>query len=281
MTTTGYLSVKLTDREFDRISVFVYEQCGINLSKPKKVLVESRLQKRLSALRINSFTAYCDLVMSKAGANEELVHLIDAISTNKTDFFREPVHFDFLENEVIPQYMTQRPERTFKVWSSACSSGEEPYTTAIVLEECLRRHPGLRYAITATDISTRVLERAVKGIYDERVVSTIPMHLRKKYLLRSKNQETPTVRIDPLLRTKVQFKRLNLTEDILEVEPDFDVIFCRNVLIYFDRKTQEQVVRKLVSKLRPGGYLFIGHSESIYHMGLSLQQVKPTVFRRL
>jgi len=278
---SGYLAVKLSDKEFERISNFVYEQCGINLSKPKKVLVESRLQKRLSALNIISFSAYCDLVMSKTGAKDELVHLIDAISTNKTDFFREPVHFDFLENEVIPRFMTRREDRPFKVWSSACSSGEEPYTTAIVLEECALRHSGLRYSITASDISTRVLERAVKGIYDERVASVIPMNLRKRYLLRSKNQENPTVRIDPALRAKVLFKRVNLTEDVLEVEPDFDVIFCRNVLIYFDRKTQEQVIRKLVAKLRPGGYLFIGHSESIYHMDLSLQQVKPTVFRRI
>jgi len=278
---SGYLAVKLSDKEFERISNFVYEQCGINLSKPKKVLVESRLQKRLSALNIISFSAYCDLVMSKTGAKDELVHLIDAISTNKTDFFREPVHFDFLENEVIPRFMTRREDRPFKVWSSACSSGEEPYTTAIVLEECVLRHSGLRYSITASDISTRVLERAVKGIYDERVASVIPMNLRKRYLLRSKNQENPTVRIDPALRAKVLFKRVNLTEDVLEVEPDFDVIFCRNVLIYFDRKTQEQVIRKLVAKLRPGGYLFIGHSESIYHMDLSLQQVKPTVFRRI
>lgn len=278
---SGYLAVKLSDREFDRISTFVYAQCGINLSKPKKVLVESRLQKRLSALKMGSFSAYCDHVMSKAGEKEELVHLIDAISTNKTDFFREPVHFDFLENEVIPRFMARREDRTFKVWSSACSSGEEPYTTAMVLEECALRHAGLRYMITASDISTRVLERAVKGIYEERVAAAIPMNLRRRYLLRSKNQDSPTVRIDPSLRCKVQFKRINLTEDVIEVEPDFDIIFCRNVLIYFDRKTQEQVVRKLVSKLRPGGYLFIGHSESIYHMSLSLQQVKPTIFRRV
>jgi chemotaxis protein methyltransferase CheR len=278
---SGYLAVKLSDREFERISNFVYEQCGINLSKPKKVLVESRLQKRLSALNIVSFSAYCDMVMSTAGDKNELVHLIDAISTNKTDFFREPVHFDFLENEVIPRFMMRRDDRTFKVWSSACSSGEEPYTTAMVLEECALRHAGLRYSITASDISTRVLERAVKGIYDERIASVIPMNLRKRYLLRSKNQENPTVRIDPALRAKIQFKRVNLTEDVLEVEPDFDVIFCRNVLIYFDRKTQEQVIRKLVSKLRVGGHLFIGHSESIYHMDMSLQQVKPTVFRRI
>jgi len=278
---SGYLAVKLSDQEFERISNFVYEQCGINLSKPKKVLVESRLQKRLSALNIVSFSAYCDLVMNKAGDKNELVHLIDAISTNKTDFFREPVHFDFLESEVIPRFMMRREDRTFKVWSSACSSGEEPYTTAIVLEECALRHAGLRYSITASDISTRVLERAVKGIYDERIASVIPMNLRKRYLLRSKNQENPTVRIDPALRAKIQFKRVNLTEDVLEVEPDFDVVFCRNVLIYFDRKTQEQVIRKLVSKLRVGGYLFIGHSESIYHMDLSLQQVKPTIFRRI
>lgn len=273
--------LKISERDFERLRGFIYQACGINLSKQKKVLVESRLQKRLVVHAMSSFSTYCDYVMNSLEGQAEIVHLIDSVATNKTDFFREPGHFEFLEKEALPSFSRLRLARPFKVWSSACSTGEEPYTLAMVLEDFYNSNPSFEYRVVASDISTKVLEKAVKGIYDEKTITGIPMNLRKRYLLRSKNQDNPTIRIAPGLRSKVAFKRVNLTDSILEVEPDFDAVFCRNVLIYFDRQTQEQVVRKLLSKLRLGGYLFIGHSESIYHMQLPVKQLRPTVFQRV
>lgn len=272
-------SIRLSASEFSRLSSFIYKSCGINLSLAKKVLVESRLQKRLSELKMDSFSAYCDYVMSPLGMKDELVYMIDAVATNKTDFYREPVHFQFMQDHILPEFSQETKSRPFKVWSSACSSGEEPYTIAMVLEDFSTQYR-IDYKIVATDISTKVLSKAIQAIFPERSITDIPMNQRKKYLLRSKNKENPTVRIVPALRSKIQFKRINLMDDSLEVDSDFDLIFCRNVLIYFDRKTQEEVVNKLLSRLRPGGYLFIGHSESIYHMDVPVQQLRPTIFQK-
>ncbi|MBT1705064.1 CheR family methyltransferase [Chryseosolibacter indicus] len=274
------LSVKLTTSEFARISSFIYKECGINLSPAKRVLVESRLQKRLAHFKFTSFTAYCDYVMGVGGKKEELVNMIDAVATNKTDFFREPVHFQFMENEALPSFTEEGSSRCFKIWSSACSTGEEPYTIAMVMEEFCLQHR-IDYRITATDISTKALRKAAEAIYADRTISDVPMGLRKRYLLKSKDTENPTVRFIPRLRSKVQYKRLNLMDDVLDVDYDFDIVFCRNVLIYFDRKTQEAVVNKLLSHLRPGGYLFIGHSESIYQMKLPVTQIRPTIFQKI
>jgi chemotaxis protein methyltransferase CheR len=273
-------SVRLSSTEFDRLSSFIYKSCGINLSVSKKVLVESRLQRRLVQLNLHSFTAYCDYVMSPNGGKEELVHMIDAVATNKTDFFREPVHFHFMQQHVLPEFVSEGLSRTFKIWSSACSTGEEPYTIAMVMEE-FGRHHSIDYRITATDISTKALTRAISAIYPERIITDIAPELRKRYLLRSKDQENPTVRMNAHVRSKVSYKRMNLMDEVLDVDYSQDIIFCRNVLIYFDRKTQEDVVNKLLVHLRPGGYLFIGHSESIYHMKVPVKQIKPTIFQKL
>ncbi|MEJ1239273.1 protein-glutamate O-methyltransferase CheR [Chryseolinea sp. T2] len=272
-------TVRLNSAEFQRIRDFILEACGINLSPPKRVLVESRLQRRLAQLQISSFTGYCDYVMTPTGMREELVHMIDALTTNKTDFFREPVHFRFLQEEVLPAWQHSSTSRPFRVWSAACSSGEEPYTLAMLLSDWEQDYP-FQFRITATDISTRVLEKAVLGIYPERSIADVPMPLRRKYLLRSKDKDNPTVRLVPSLRSRVLFKRLNLMDKLLDVESDFDAIFCRNVLIYFDRHTQMQVLNKLCQKLRSGGYLFIGHSESVHDMQLPLRQIQPTIFQR-
>jgi chemotaxis protein methyltransferase CheR len=273
-------SVRLSGNEFEKLSGFIYRACGISLSQSKKILVESRLQKRLSVLRLPSFSAYYDLLSTPLGAKEELVHMIDCIATNKTDFFREPVHFQFMKEEVLPAFAEEGQSRIFKVWSSACSTGEEPFTIAMVLEEfgLLHRIP---YTICATDISTKVLARAAEAIYPQRTVADVPESLKKKYLLRSKDTMNPTVRVVPKLRGKVMYKRLNLMDDSYDVDRDFDIVFCRNVLIYFDRVTQEKVVNKLLSHVRPGGYLFIGHSESIYQMKLPVRQLRPTIFQKV
>lgn len=272
------IAIRLSASEFRRISELIYSTCGINLTEAKKVLVESRLQKRLISLQMNSFTAYCDMVTSPAGRQTELVHMIDAVTTNKTDFFREPVHFEFLKDEIIPSWASLESNRIFKVWSSACSSGEEPFTTAMVLSEAARQRT-FDFRITASDISTRILEKAQLAIYPERTIAVVPMDLRKRYLLRSKDNDT--VRIVPTLRSKISWKRLNLMDDVLEIDNDFDLVFCRNVLIYFDRQTQEQVINRICQKMKTGGHLFIGHSESIYNMRLPLRQLYPTIFQKI
>jgi chemotaxis protein methyltransferase CheR len=272
-------SIQLSLKEFNTLSGLIYDECGINLSKQKRVLLESRLRKRLTQLKFNSYAEYCNYVRSPIGRREELVPLIDAIVTNKTDFFREPVHFQFMREELLPSFAAANPSHSFKIWSTACSSGEEPYTLAMVMEEFALQQK-MEYRITATDISTKALNKARTAIYPERAVTPIPMNIRKRYLLRSKDVHNPTIRIAPGLRSKIQFKRVNLIDEVLDVDYDFDLILCRNVLIYFDKVTQERVVNKMVTHLRSGGFLFIGHSESIHHMQLPLRQVRPTIFQK-
>lgn len=271
--------VRLTDKEFFSLRDIVYLQCGINLTINKKVLLEGRLRKRIAALGLANYSAYCEH-LQKPGSQQEIVEMIDAVSTNKTDFFREPGHFQFLNDVIIPNWVKENRHRTFNGWSSACSSGEEPYTLAMVLQDAALREK-FDFSILATDISTKVLGKAVEATYPERLADTIPLEMRKRYLLRSKNTADPKIRIASSLRTKVQFKRLNLIQEIPSVTTRFDLILCRNVLIYFDKPTQEKVLQNLLTKLNPGGYLFIGHSESIFEMDLPVQTIRPTIFQKI
>jgi chemotaxis protein methyltransferase CheR len=171
--------------------------------------------------------------------------------------------------------------RTLKVWSAGCSSGEEPYTIAIVLAEFSEKNPGFDFSILGTDISTQILQKAIDAVYKEDRVNVVPLEMKRKYLLRSKDRTNPTVKIAPQLRKKVRYGRLNFMDNQYDIPETFDVIFCRNVLIYFDRETQERVIDKLCGKLKSGGYFFLGHSESIMNMNLPLRQIKPTIFKRI
>jgi chemotaxis protein methyltransferase CheR len=271
-------SSRLTASNFDKIAKIVYAQCGINLERSKTIMVESRLNKRLRALQLTSFNEYLDFINSKDGMAKELVHMIDAVTTNKTDFFREPHHFVFLRDVLLPQFIQENPNRTFRIWSSACSSGEEPYTLAMVLQDFARQHPGFTYEILASDISTNVLQKASDAIYSVERAVDIPQNYKRLYLLKSKDASNPRVKIVPQLRERVKFSRINITEPINEFDLLQDVIFCRNVLIYFDRETQLTVINNLLKKLKKGGTLFIGHSESLHFFDLPISQVRPTVF---
>lgn len=270
---------RLSDHEFNQLSALVYRECGIKLPISKKVMLESRLNKRLRPLKLSSFTDYIRLLNTEAGMKVELIHMIDVVTTNKTDFFREPHHFTFLEEHILRNL--PRDKQSLKVWSAACSSGEEPYTLAMVLEDFTRTNSRFQYEVFGSDISTAMLQKAALAIYPAERVSLIPGEVKKRYLLKSKNIEKPTVRIAPALRKKVRFERINFMDAILPVEDMFDIIFCRNVLIYFDRKTQLEVLRKLLNNLRTGGHLFIGHSESVYQQDLPIVQVKPTIYKKL
>lgn len=247
----------------------------------KKVMLQSRLQKRLRELNLSSFKEYIDYVFSKEGLNNEIIHMLDVVSTNKTDFFREPVHFDFLTQTALPELTQGSRNRMLKVWSAGCSSGEEPYTIAIVMADFAEKNPGFDYSIIGTDISTQILQKAVDAVYKEDRVSIIPLETKRKYFLKSKERLNPTVKVGPNLRKKVRFGRLNFMDNYYDIPETFDIVFCRNVLIYFDRETQEKVIQKLCDKLRPDGYFFLGHSESIMNMQVPLKQVKPTIFKRI
>jgi len=268
----------LADEEFHRLAQFIYNGYGIRLNYTKKIMLQARLHKRLRENNMRSFREYVDYVFSPAGMEREVIHMIDVVSTNKTDFFREAAHFDFLQHSALPAFYENHPSRTFKVWSAACSSGEEVYTIAMTISEFAESHPQIDYSVLGTDISTRILEKAVNAVYAEERVENIPLVLKKKYFLRSINRETPTVKVMPALRKKTSYQRLNLMDAAYNVDSHFDAIFCRNVLIYFDRPTQEKVLRKLCLHLKPGGWLFLGHSESITGLDLPLKQHKPTIF---
>jgi chemotaxis protein methyltransferase CheR len=268
---------RLTSQEFSRLAELVYRTCGINLELSKKTMVESRLNRRLRLLNMKSFADYIQLVTNRADEERELIHMVDAISTNKTDFFREPHHFEFLESHILPDVVRPGESRPLRVWSAACSSGEEPYTLAMILQETRERNPNFSYEILASDISTSVLTKAVEAIYTAERANDIPLHYRKKYVMKSKDTVNPRIRISKVLRDAVTFSRVNLVEDF-QLNHLQDIIFCRNVLIYFDRETQLKVINNLLRKLTPGGFLFIGHSESLHFFELPIKQVRPTIF---
>ncbi len=274
----------MTSEEFSRLSAFIYGEYGIKMPEVKKTMLQSRLHKRLRELNMTSYKDYIEYLFSKEGQQIEVIHMIDMVSTNKTDFFREPVHFDFLHSHALPELLSgDRSNRQIKLWSAGCSSGEEPYTISISLCEFMEQHPLLAfdYSILATDISTRVLKTASEGIYKEARVEMLPLNLKKKYLLRSKDKTSPTIRIIPDLRRRINFHRLNFMDNAYNVPDSYDIIFCRNVLIYFDRETQEKVINRLCAKLKPNGFFFLGHSESITNFNVPLKQLKPTIFRKI
>jgi chemotaxis protein methyltransferase CheR len=268
----------MTERDFRRLSEFVQKECGIKMPVSKKTMMEARLQRRLRALSISNYNEYCEFVFSPKGKESEIPHLIDALSTNTTSFFREPHHFQYLSSVVLPAWWRQFGHgRELAVWSAGCSSGEEPYTLAMVLAEFQAEHNLFRWFVLATDINTQVLERAAKGVYPDDKVNSIPAQYRKKYLLRSKDRSKKLIRIVPGLREKIHFRRLNFMERFGFREP-MDIIFCRNVMIYFERPVQERLLRNFLEYLHPWGHLIIGHSESVAGMDLGLRQVAPTVY---
>ena len=268
----------LSNRDYMRLRELIYTETGIRLGPEKKTMVEVRLKRRLRTLNMESYSAYCDFVFGRKGMKEELIFLINVITTNKTDFFREPAHFDFLVQKVLPELDAN--SRTFVAWSAGCSSGEEPYTMAMVLSEYAEAHPGFRFRLLASDISTAVLEKATLGVYSLECAAPIPPTLKRKYLLRSRDSESARVRVVPELRKLIDFRRLNFMDPDYMLAEKVDAIFCRNVLIYFDRATQENILRKLVQNLTPSGYLFVGHSETLHDMDLPVVPVAPALYRK-
>jgi chemotaxis protein methyltransferase CheR len=274
----------LNTRDFQRLAAFIQEYSGIKMPPAKKSMVEGRLRRRVRAVGVQSLTGYCQYLFEQNGLEGEAIHLIDAVTTNKTDFFREPDHFRFLVDQAIPELLAAQRGNSrapIKVWSAASSIGAEPYTLAMVLAEVALANPNFRSSIFASDICTEVLETAVLGIYPESMIAPVPMELRKRYLMRAKAGARDRVRVVPQLRAAITFGRINLMEAPYAADFDMHIIFLRNILIYFDKPTQCKVLEQLCNHLRPGGFLFLGHSETLTGYGLPLQPVATTVFRRL
>jgi len=271
----------LTRRDYEVIRRLVYAKSGIHLGDEKMQLVRARLGKRVREGRFASYRHYIRHVMNDS-TDEALWSLLDAISTNTTHLFREMHHFDRLR-ALLGRWAADRSWRAahtaVRIWSAACSSGEEPYSIAMIAHDALREHPNLELKILATDLSVQVLSEAKLGQYPTSRAGTVPPQYRSRYLRRLPHDGEPHVEIVPELRRLITFARFNLMRRTFPFRHGFDVVFCRNVMIYFDQSTREALVNRIAGHLRPGGYLMIGHSESLNGIRHPLRYVEPTVYR--
>ena len=269
----------LTQRDFRQLSSFIYDYCGIKMPDTKRTMLEGRLRKRLRATGHATFSDYCRFLFRDGGMESESIFLIDVVTTNKTDFFREPNHFDFMVKVALPE-LGAKGNRRIKAWSSACSTGAEPYTMAMVMADATEKGVINDFSILATDLSTDVLSKAQTGIYTKDLVAPVPNDYAQKYIMQPKDKHRNEVRITPKLRSKIGFGRLNLMNPTYDIGEPVQMVLCRNVLIYFDKKTQAHVLQQLCKCLAKDGYLFIGHSESITGIDLPIKQVANTVFKK-
>jgi chemotaxis protein methyltransferase CheR len=275
------LSSELDDENYEFLRRLIYSESRIHLGSDKRALVASRLAKRLRELRIGSFDAYCALLRSNEGV-EERRHLVDRISTNHTQFFREMKHFDFIRERVIPAWHARKggASGVLRVWSAACSSGEEPYSLAIFLAEHLAPAARTAWQIEATDISTRILEKASTGIYPADRVTGMRHDWLQRHFQKGVGEWSGSFRVKDSLRDRVRFHHLNLLEPNYPFQQPFQLILCRNVMIYFDRTTQESLVSYLSRWLEPGGFLMVGHSESLSGIHHGLKLVQPAIYQK-
>lgn len=265
----------ITNEEFQRFSALVYQESGIALSESKKALLVSRLSRRLRELGLATFRAYYERVVGRTN-RDEFTYMLDLISTNKTDFFREPRHFDFLRNHILPE---PRQTRQIHIWSAGCSSGEEAYSIAITVCDGLISTAKRDCKILASDLSTRVLKKAESGIYDIGRVCNLPPEIIRRHFIKGRNN-IDNIKIKDHLRNMVVFMRINLMDERYPIKSPLDAIFCRNVMIYFDRPTQERLMSRFYRYLKPGGYLFIGHSESLQWVENKFRYVEPTIYQK-
>jgi chemotaxis protein methyltransferase CheR len=271
----------LPDRLFKQFSMLVYEQCGINLHEGKKALLQARLNKRLRLTGIGSYEEYFKFITS-GGNPGEFVHFLDSISTNLTYFFRESQHFDFLDQVALPELIAKKQkdrDSKIRIWSAGCSTGEEPYSLAMCVLAHLPEITRWDFRILATDISTRVLNAASRGIYSEEKIQKVPPALRQANFQKiSSTNGKPDFEIAPHVKRVITFHRLNFKEPY-SFKGLFDFIFCRNVMIYFDKETQGELVNRMAGFLSPGGYFFVGHSESLTGLAHKLSYVRPAIYR--
>jgi len=276
-------SYDLSAAEYERFAQVITERLGIRMPEAKLTMLQGRLSRRIRQLGLSSFEAYRQYLFRPPHAEDEYVHFIDAVTTNKTDFFREAQSLDYLVEHGLPSLAPSGVAHDRwhgKVWCAGCSSGEEAWTLAMVLSDYALRQPGFDFSILATDISTKMLSRARNAVYRRETIEPVPAAFRKRYLLSSRDPARGVVRVVPALRAKVEFGRLNFMDRGYAIRTQFDVIFFRNVMIYFDKPTQEAVVNKLCRHLRAGGYLFVGRSESLMGLHVPVRQVALSAYRK-
>lgn len=276
------LEFTISDQEFRLFQDLVKASTGIALTEHKRNLVCSRLGKRLRALGLASFRMYYDYLTAETGQTE-LENFVNAITTNKTDFYREERHFEFLEQEIVPALKARAArtgERRIRIWSAGCSSGEEPYTIAITLREAVESLPAWDVRILASDIDTEVLTRATQAIYPEERAATVPRPLLERHFRQGTGAQAGLVQVSREVRNLVAFRRINLLEEPWPIRTVFDCIFCRNVIIYFDKPTQRRLMERFAAYLKDDGYLFLGHSESLFGMSDQFAFLRNTIYRK-
>jgi len=264
----------LSEKEFRHISQIVYGICGINLKDGKEALVRARLMKRLRALNMGSFGEYIKFINTDEG-REEISLLIDVMTTNKTSFFREADHFFYLRDKILPEMNTQK----LRFWTAACSSGEEPFSLSMLLHASIPNIRSKDILVLATDISMRMLKRARMAIYEEERIRDLPPEFLKKYLVQVRRERPRTYRVADEVMATVRFAWLNLM-DAWPMKGPLNVIFCRNVMIYFDRPTQQELIGRFWDLLEPGGYLFVGHSEGLSAIKHRFRYIQPAIYRK-
>jgi chemotaxis protein methyltransferase CheR len=268
-------SVIISSREFELFRDLIYQQTGISLKDTKTTMLSARLGKRLRQLNLSSFQAYYQFLQTQSPDSEEYRELINSVTTNKTAFFREIHHFDFLAE----QLNLHKPKGPLRIWSAACSTGQEPYSIAITVADALSPLAGKDIRILASDIDTQVLQEASEGLYDSDAIADIsPIH-QSRYLKVEKVKHGIRFRVSKELRDLITFRQKNLIAPAWAINTKFDFIFCRNVLIYFDRETQDQILRKFIGFLKPHGYLIVGHSEHLNWLSALIEPVGKTVYR--
>ncbi len=268
------MTVQLNENQFNRICEIVYKSCGIHLKKGKEALVRARIMKRLRAIQVSSVNDYLHLIDSPEG-NHELSLFIDVMTTNKTSFFREAEHFNYLRDHILPEFKSRR----LRFWSAACSSGEEPYSLAMWLKEHMPDIDSRDLLILATDISRRMLDRARLAIYPRTTLNTLPAPQFHQYFIKMNGPHTGSFQVVQEVRKLVRLSWLNLLES-WPMKGPFDVIFCRNVMIYFDRSTQQKLINRFWDLLEPGGYLFVGHSEGLSAIKHQFRYMRPATYRK-
>lgn len=274
---------ELSDPEFETFRAMIAASTGIALGPHKRALLQARLGSRVRALGLATFGDYRRVLVAQGPASEEFIRFVNAVTTTKTAFYREARHCAYLAERWVPQTLGKAAtdgQRIIRIWSAACSTGEEPYTIALTLTDALEGAAGWDVRILASDVNTDVLAHAAAGIYDVEDVRPVPRAVLRRHFLRGNGASTGLVRLRPALRDLVTFRRINLVEEVWPIRTRFDVIFCRNVLIYFDRPTQQRVIERLLGVLKDGGILILGHSEGVHGTVGGLRHISGTIYHK-